>query len=554
MVIRFAGYVVSLRREVIASLVFLVFCLIIFEQVRTILPTVMQDELVYRDNTRDFREGNFTFPNYFYFWTYSWVDLFGTAFYEAVKILNLGFHWLTSLLLLFWRPSSLSFGVRFSGSLLFLCSPFLIMTSFEMPEAMYSFLVLSSIILLLEGLTRTSLTYPLVAFAGLLIALAQLTKPHAVFVILGVIIFLTMFSRLEGRRFFGLGLAALYLVSFAISRLLVGFILAGNKGFDFFGNYAAPTNFEEGVGAPGLPSASEALDFAVSLILNLGQHLLVVATFLAPLIYLFLTHRPKLSKEMLLLLVVLFTTIFFISAFESFITVFEADDHLARVLLRHYEFFFPVLWMFGLHEYRKLDFSIRVSGIGIALIQFFFVVLYFSFTLAQGTLWSSSQAADSGFTNGMSTPGTQWISVAIFLSLVLILTRKSKVSYPYFAGLLILSFLFPSISGLRIVMEENSIRTYADDAASYVVSNYPNLNGNEIVVLGTDRPLTQAAVFQINKQDVEYFIYPSGTLVDLAVPPENVRIVVQFGGVLLSQGFQVRTLVQPGFVISEFPE
>jgi hypothetical protein len=504
---------------------------LLFLYIQPVLPTVMQDELVYRQNLDFYRDDFFSAPNYLYFWVFSSVDLFGTQYYLASKGLNVFFHLCTSVLLLFWRGKQHSLGLRVSSSVLYFVSPFVAFTSFLMPEPLYALLVVVSLLFALEATKLSKFQRTQLACSGAVLALAQMVKPHAIFVFLAFVVYFALLTETAVKRQRLVDVLAIA-APFALVRIFVGLIIAGSQGLDLIGGYGdgiAPVLRGDGGEFPW----PLLVGLVWNTVLNLGQHLAVTGVFLAPILFYWWTRRPVIDAEVRLVLTTIATVMFFIAAFESVITVVLRDDHLSRVLMRHYEFLFPILLLLFLRTYLRTAYEETPNSFGTALGQFGFVVFYVVVALTEGALWRTSNYSDSGLTAALLSPEARWTYVITGLLLFALLTTFKKSSFGLVSVLLTISLALPSISGLRTMHSENTTPTPGDLGAAFVVSNYPELKGEQILVIGSQNAITQAAVFQINKPGVLYDVYPAGTVLEPSGGFGDIELIFIFGEIIL---------------------
>lgn len=494
-----------------------------------VLPTVMQDELVYRENSR-LGVLDFELPNYLYFRLFSLADLLGENFYLAVKATNTFFHLASALLLLYWRRASSDIFLRSAASILYFWSPFVGFTSFFMPESLYAFLILISLIWFINAIEKPqNLGRQQLVLVGVALALAQLVKPHGLFFLAGFVLYLLLGKHAESGQVSLKIKAALVLVaSFTLVRLVVGFFAAGVQTFNLSGSYT------EGVeDVLNTRVFEDYLGFLLGVFVNFGQHLLTLSIFLAPIVFSFIADRWRLSREFWVVLTTMLTVAFFIASFESYITHIVGDNHLERILLRHYEFLIPVLW---LTFWRILQGNQAESErpFGRALAQFAFAMGFVGIALTEGVIWSVSNYSDSGYTHGLGETSARWAMAGLWLVLFVVLSLKKVLSREkVIAGTVFVVAAISSVSGISGILEQNTEPLPSDLAGIYVREQFPEVSGEEILVFGSDRPLTQASVFQMNKQGIDYKILIRGSSVMPESIPDTVRLVVAFGDISL---------------------
>lgn len=529
-----------------AAVVILFSIPIIYSLISPILPTVMQDELVYRENARLGRTEPIEFPNYLYFRLYGLFDLFGDSFYQAAKFSNVLFHTASAFLVLFWKQS-IAPSIRALSGLIYFFSPFLAFTSFYMPEPVYAFFVLISVALFMRGQEIKEKRILFSILTGFFVALAQLSKPHGLFILTGLVIFLAIqvFAKRNSWTDF-LRQALAIVTSFAVARFVVGFALVGGQSLNFTGSYTSNTN--ELIAKLKIDSI---LGFAGGLPINLAQHLLVLSIYLAPVLYSWLTSKWIPDPAFVLLLVLLSVLAVFIAAFETYLTFIVGDNHQERVLLRHYEFLVPLVWLTFFQIHSQLPKEKSISPFSIAMTQFIFVLLFLTASLTEGALWQASKYSDSGLTGALSDAVARWSTVLIWLVIFALLTSRKRVQTQVVATLVLVATLVAGTRGLAAVRDDNLSLLPSDRAGIYVRENLGDFSGNEILVVGTDKALTQASIFQMNKAGVTYRIFAAGTALDPKDALGNVSVIVQLGELgILDIGQEV--IEKDGFSISIF--
>ncbi|MEK9600040.1 MAG: glycosyltransferase family 39 protein, partial [Pontimonas sp.] len=219
----------------------------------------MGDEWVYTMSSRhrDFwDQAPDSLGNHLFNLIYKSTWLCGEAFYQCGKILNLIFYVGFVAVLFLIALRFMSFWWALAIALATLVSPLSVYVSMFLPEPLYVFLLAMTLLWVLEAVQKDS--WMNWALAGGTLALAALTKPHALISLVAIGIFIFIFSL--GRPLFirsvlVRGLSTL--IAFVIVRVLGGFLLAGPIGVNFLTSYGAADAVGEIVG--GQTSGDEAL-------------------------------------------------------------------------------------------------------------------------------------------------------------------------------------------------------------------------------------------------------------------------------------------------------
>lgn len=506
-----------------------------------LLPSIMQDELVYLNAARG-ELSEAAYPNYFYLWLYSFIVGLGGDFYSATKLLNLAFHTSASLVIFFFFRQRFGLLASFLAGLGYLASGFVIFTSFFMPEAVYAFFVVAAVLLFWRYWEAGGRPSSLLALSAALIGVAQLTKPHGIFIFALVSVWIllgpkvTDLSRQKA--------ALLFVAGFTVTRIAVGFVLVGERSLDFFGSYIPD---DESPGSRLTETLADPLFFVGQLVLNSIQHLIFLSFVLVVGGAYFLARRVRPSKFFIFTLWLIVGVSVFIAAFESYITV-GGDDHSARLLARHYEFLIPIVLLSVVYSTDAKNQPEKRTSFTAALSLFGLGIAFVAISLSEGLVWSASGYSDSGITTALRTTAGTWFFVLVGLVAIAYLSRKIITLKGYLALSAIL-LAVPAVATTTIHIQDNSQPLPSDRSAYYVAENYGDITGEKILVLGSDKALTEASVFLMNKT-ADFRVFPERSLID----PDNTifdyDLVVQHTDVRLS-GVEYATYYGDGFAVTD---
>lgn len=324
-------------------------------------PAILGDEWVYTMSSRHGEIWGTTqdpLGNYLFNLVYRVTNICGPDFYSCGKLINLvffgGFLVVLLALALQYLPYYTSVFLIAGVGL----SPLSVYVSMYLPESLYFFLIGLTALFVSYGIASDKATHW--AAAGLSLGSAALVKPHALISLIPLAVFLAIYS-LEKRGVRGfLVRAGSALGGFIVARFLVGFAVAGPKALNFFGNYGLGDALET---AADFQTTQSDLNVGSTVgagpmtgVLNLFAdqswvHAQVIAALLgipvAVLVWnaiiLFRTPDPSNSQRFALLaLIWLLSMVIAIVAFTGWITG-SGDDHTFRVLLRYYDFIFPIV-------------------------------------------------------------------------------------------------------------------------------------------------------------------------------------------------------------------
>jgi phosphoglycerol transferase len=340
----------------------------VFFQVRDINPAILQDEWIYSITARQHSPWDqnlaFDFGNYLFNFVYSSTNLCGQEFYTCTKLINIlflqGFALTLFVIALRFVPFWVAFGFFVAAAL----SPTSVYASMFLPEPMFFFFLGLTLYFVLKASEKPN--WRTWAYAGSFLGLAGLAKPHALMAAMALGIYLLVAS-LDRRPYWKF--TALNVVGFAggflVVRVLIGLIVAGPKSLNVFGAYGASGaigKFVGGVvGGDGITEGELVGAGPVAGALGLFgsqsyTHSLVIAALLGAAVVailvatvdIFTTRevRPQ-HRFALVALIWLVVMVIAIVLFTGWITG-GGDDHTTRVLLRYYDYLFPIVMLAGL--------------------------------------------------------------------------------------------------------------------------------------------------------------------------------------------------------------
>lgn len=342
----------------------------VFSQVRDINPAILQDEWVYLVTSRLYAPWSqdlpFDFGNYLYNLFYSATSLCGEGFYTCAKLMNLVFIQGFALTLFVIALRFLPFWGAFVFYIATALSPTAVYTSMYLPEPLFFFLLAVTLLMLLRAVDNPS--WRTWALVGVPLGLAGLVKPHALMAAMAIGVYL-LISSLEKKPYWKNAFlnASALLGSFLTVRILVGLLVAGPKSLNVFGAYGATGavgDFVGGVvGGGAAPAESSALVGAGPVAGAVGlfpaqfwTHSMVISAMLgASVVALVIavissfrktTEIRPVHRFATLTLIWLIVLMIAIVLFTGWITG-GGDDHTTRVLLRYYDYLFPMVSLAG---------------------------------------------------------------------------------------------------------------------------------------------------------------------------------------------------------------
>lgn len=495
-------------------------------RVWTVLPSIMGDEYIYSTQARNLPFAEHSYSNYLFSWFMGFTKYCGPEFYTCTKAINSVFFLATVALVLLIALRLLSFWQSIFVASIAALSPIAIPVSYFMPESMYFFMMTLAIWVALTISTKPN--WWIWSSLGLVVGLASLVKPHAIFVAPAFLMFALFIQRnnvinLKKYSFFKSVLS--YGLGFALGKFALGFVFAGSSGLRLFGGYGSPVealtsaaNREIGNSVP-----EEPLQSGLSILLQVGStHVLahLAAVFLLAGIPLLVgtvtTFRAISSKQriegdkLLSVLVVFITTsmILVVAVFEAYVTA-VGDDHGDRLIMRYYEFLIPIFAVLGftfansLELGRKARMSIGALVTGFSM---FFVIFY--------PVVFQKQFADSSTMPGISTNSALYLVLGLAVtSSVIVWIENPKIGAPIISWLVIPAVLVSSMlmSQSRLI-ETNGTAAYFDVAGKSSAEILSLVDGDKILVVGKSRTEVFTVKFWIDRANIRHYLVGEGSI------------------------------------------
>jgi len=526
------------------------------------MPTVLQDEYVYSVGAKYGRLSEAIYGNFLYFLVYGNTRLCGPEFYSCARYINT-FFFVVFLIVIY------VFAIRYLNKLiaLFVVSgvglgPIGLYVSVFMPEMMY--FAFASLALLLYVMALESENPRFVklftSMSFLTLALGAMVKPHAAFVAVGLLVHMVtcLFLQPKSQARAGFYNIAVSILVFLVTKLGVGFVIAGQAGLTIFGasytgaltgffrDFFGASSAESGFGATVESDATSQSILTVLDVFAIHFLLILFSLFVLglPGILLVTLFRDSRTKPVFLALVTQIVVMGgIVSFFAAYVTA-NGDDHSDRLLFRYFEFLVPFFIIVGLSVANSL-----ASGrwkrwvmvvVPIASLPIFFLGL-------ESRTWTIS---DGAHLYALFSPeGASWVwAVAVFVGIYLLVTevpwRMKGLAIATSIALAIIGQL-----GINLQLATNGFKVSSDYAGVHVYENYADVPGANILVLGSDRKLVEAAMFQIDKPNITFELYESGSRLPRELIGSNYTLVVQTTGVFLLEPTD-GTFLGDGFAVS----
>jgi len=519
-------------------------------------PAILGDEWVYTMSSRH-RSFWDTAPdalgNHLFNFVYKSTLLCGESFYQCGKVLNLIFFIGFILVIFFIALRFVSFWWSLTLAIATSLSPISVYVSMYLPESLYIFLLALTTLLILEAVRRD--TWQAWASVGSALALAALTKPHALISLLAIGLFILFYSlggpnflkKVSVRGFTTLG-------AFVLVRISFGFLLAGPVGVNFLSNYGASDAVGDIVAGAGdtagqlSPATTAFALFPVQFEIHVLTAVAALGAFLAPLLVNALRMLgKKAASEVqvfgLLALIWFGVMLVAIVLFTGWVTG-TGDDHTTRVLLRYYDFLFPILAVAGLavasdFVQEKPVLWARLGGAGIV-----FILASSAFTGIFGSL--TIQIADAPTLAGLVV-NTQVYNVSAGLVVLVVLMVAFFPSFSKYgvASAVSLGLVLTGFQAQGQYINFRGEDSSADVAGKVIASSLDAEERDAVAVVAATRFDGRVASLWMDSDNQLILVAPSSTINDELLEPHISRVLLL--GDINFDGNQVLEVSGDGF-------
>jgi hypothetical protein len=476
-------------------------------------PLIMGDELIFFDSVLVKELSVSNAAGYGYDVVFSVAQMCGDSYYSCVKLGNWGFLIATAALI-FFAATKLGISRIYSMLLVlaFLISPQAVRVSFFMPDVMFYFISTLSVILVYLYLQNPSRSLQVASIVSL--AISMLTKPHGVFLAIGLAIVVALFVKGSVLK---RGIeAGILLAGSIVLRMVAGFLAAGSSGFSLFGGYTGESGAIEAVGgniSEGIESGvlfERAVTFAGLALLSF----LVGAVVLLPGLSGALIQKPTESTDakisdwnpqnFLYFVLLLFGSQAAAFAFFIFYAALGGESFENRVVFRYVEFLIPLMVLAIVGAYsRQAKFEISPKSfvfLGLSVVAVVAGVITFGDGVNQ-------RFADSAYTFLFSRSdlmGLAYILIGIlallqFLGVARVVQRVSILAYV---------ILIPALGLLTNLTLQSTTAQLAvlDDGAEALAQHYKDDPSEEVYVIAGSKGEAQYLQMVSGLPDSEYLV------------------------------------------------
>jgi phosphoglycerol transferase len=480
-------------------------------------PMVMGDEYAYSLWSRLLPLADAHYPDYAYLTIYHLTSTCGNDFLSCARTFNALFFVAAGPFIYLVARRVCTKGVATFITIIALLGPIDTYTAFFMPEALYflCFWIVTFYILRLDSSSGGRSWFT----SGVLIGFTALVKPHALFLLPAISIYVLYLSRPRGRSWFKSGLKNIFLlvISTAFTKFLGGYLLAGKAGLTLFG-------LTYGSISDSTTSSLKHLIALIPLILeNVKGHTLALC-----LVYgfsLFVTihiavsasrskDEPKQEGKLAIFaLLIIFSLIFVVGLFTA------SADSVYRLHMRYYDFALPLLLIVTASRLSSRVDGSTLKGSGLLV---FPIAGASIFALVTHMAPYAPNSVDSPELNAFTS---NWTVAVVLggLSLLCLTLWVFKSSWGYRAFIfgflplaVVLSFSFVW-DGLRPNQELDSF----DQAAIFAKAYLPKEELGGLQVVGSSPGGLYRSLFQIDNRDASLEIIQPGSNYDLSKMPSG---------------------------------
>ncbi len=531
-------------------IIFIFIFLLIFRSVG-LYPFIMADEYHYSFLSRLIPIEHTYDPIYLYLKVYRLTNLCNDGFLQCARYINIIFYALGCFLVYKSARLYVDSNVSILVLILTLLAPESIYVNFFMPEAMYFASVWLFIYCILRGLKNQNLDIKNIASSGIFLAISSLIKPHAIFLLVGFLLFLVIYWSMNKKNNIRSNLisVSIMLATFCLVKFGFGFAVAGKAGLTFFGSRYGSMASENIT----VDRISYLLKISSLILLN---HLsLLVVIFFLPLYWALKTLKPSNvehlksnERNFVIFSLVLFITLVVVSsAFTASVAGSNPYDVIDRVHTRYYNFLFPLLLI--------------LSGIMVSADKVNYLNLKLPIVVI-GSLLMAGMLHLSGYINIVKifladAPGLVFITTNQGIRFALIAIGflvffYSLHNFRNAARLFVVIYLpFVFIAGLVAMQKEVDIRkTLNDYDIAGIITNSLLIGAKEerVAIFGQEIASLYLTSFYIDRSSTNIKLIATNQIVSDNIIPNGTTTLIVFGNnevktqkfkLVLEKGFKI---------------
>jgi phosphoglycerol transferase len=504
-----------------------------------IYPVVFADEWAYSSYSRLHKMQDVGVPSYLYFMLYKLTNTCGDGFLECARILNGTFIALSIPVIYALARRFCSTWPALLIAVLSVIGPSNSYAIYFMPEAMYFF---GFWLLTLIALKRKISSLPIFAMQlGITLGLLSLIKIHALFLLPSLILYILLkVWQVNKNNFFKTGMLStlITIFSFCVTKLLIGFIFAGQGGLNILGSlYNAQ--------AQTVGSKNNLFELLTNMFLNLSGHVMALALmFGLPLAVILSSifqnssskinsntdiinkHTDKnLTQDLIVYTALIFIPLLFITSyFTASVAGSGPYENIGRLHMRYYNFAFPLFYLIAITQL-KIDTNLVSRSIINTLLVVITACLGVWFLVPSFIPSMVDSPELRGFTNNIEFYRIfAFLGVATTLAWVYDASKSSK----FFVFILLpIVILFGSWK----VTTEVRGRQIADvyDEAGLFAKRYLGFSTSNLLVIAPNPAGLLRTLFHIDSLKTQSMELKLGSTIDVATLPPSVSWLLLIG-------------------------
>lgn len=521
----------EIERNFLIFAVTVVFLALLFRNYG-IYPVVFADEYIYSKFSRLLPLSDSTIPGYLYLGIYKITNICGDGFLDCARILNTLFFVAAAPFIYLTARRVCTGSVASIIAFLALLGPSNSYTAYYMPEALYffSFWLLTWFILQLDNSSDSSSW----CLSGMLLGLSALVKPHSLFFLPAIVIYIVYVGRKTQGEWTVQALrnAGCFIVVAFLTKLLIGYFLAGRNGITIFGPmYTSVANST----TSDYQRYLELIKISIGILK--GHALTISLLFGMPIAFAINSVFNTISstkaeiktdqKITLYTLVVLGSLILVTSLFTASVANSGPYETAARLHMRYYNFALPLLLVIAASQLSLESTNSSLRWRAVAAFPIGLAILYAAYTHLMSYTPSFIDSPElRGFTSRSTVfyilSGLSFSALALW---VYIARAGAKIFVYVFMPL---SVLFSTIY-INQDLRQRIIPDDYDKAGIFVKQYLASEELSKLVIVGSDPAGLFRSLFYLDNAQASLETIPEGVSYELSKIPAGKEWVLVVG-------------------------
>jgi phosphoglycerol transferase len=529
-----------------------------------IYPTVFADEYIYSKFSRLLPLSDSTIPGYVYLAIYSITNTCGDGFLSCARILNALFFVAAAPFIYLTARRVCTGGIASVIAFLALLGPINSYTAYYMPEALYffSFWLFTWFVLQLDN-SSDSMAWSL---GGILLGLSALVKPHSLFFLPAVLIYILYVSRKNGGDWILQAFRnAFFFIAFVfLTKLLFGYFLAGKSGITIFGPMYSS------VASSTTSNFQRYLElFNVSAEILKGHVLAISLMFGMPIAFAInssfnmINSKAEVKTDQKITfytLAILASLILVTCLFTASVANTGPYETAARLHMRYYNFMLPLLLIIATSQLSLEPINGTLKWRAIAAFPIGATILYAVYTHLMPYTPSLVDSPElRGFTSNSTVfhvlSGISFVALAVW-------GYDARAGAKFFIYLFMPLSVFFSTTYVNQELRQRLIPDVYDKAGIFAKQHLSNEEISKLLIVGSDLSGLFRSLFYLDSTQASFEVIPEGTSYELSKIPVGKEWVLAIGDHLLRKemslqfpmnGFTLDRIVIVDFKKSSWP-